>query len=263
VTSSRIPVLAELPGYRVAVAGLRLRAEPAHAPDGAIVVVDGRTGWWDAASDAVGVGASAVLVAEPREVPLEAVGELAAHCPVPIIVQRSRLRDDLVALAIEHRDGVPPRVVVAECRATAAKLPAMIRDAIGWMRALADVELDVAMAAVGPVGGTALLRARNGGAVGSMSIAVTTDEGAILRVQALGETSTEVEHDEPVGRCELATSTSRGRLVAPSRFEAAERMAVRRAVDAVAHEQPAPDLAELLRDTEAASGVLQHATLVL
>ena len=54
----------------------------------------------------------------------------------------------------------------------------------------------------------------------------------MLRVQALGEATTELEIDAPLGRTELATSTVDGRLVAPARFEAGERAALRRAVEA-------------------------------
>jgi hypothetical protein len=254
-----VPVITDLPGYRVAVAGLPLRAEHAKDPDGAIVVVDGRVAWWDAAAGAVDAGASAVIVAEPCEVPLEAVDALAAQRRVPIIVQRSRLREDLVAMAVEHRDGARPRVIVAECRATAVDLSAMIRDAVGWMRALAGAELDVATSSVGPLGGTALIRARHGGSVvGSMILAVTRPEGTLLRLQALGETTTEVELDDPAGRSELATSTIRGRLVAPARFEAAERAALRRAIDAIAPGRLSSDLADLRHDAGAASGIAEQ-----
>ena len=77
------------------------------------------------------------------------VAELAAASEVPIVVHRARLRDDLVAVAIEQRAGVAPRVVVAECRAAVRELPAMVRDAVGWMRVLADEPLVVASTSVG------------------------------------------------------------------------------------------------------------------
>ena len=78
----------------------------------------------------------------------------------------------------------------------------------------------------------------------------------MLRVQALGETSTELEIDAPLGRAELATSTVGGRLVAPARFEAGERAALRRAVEAVAQGLPSADLEDLLHDAEAATAAL-------
>ena len=155
------PVVAELPDYVVAIAGLPLSTERVDRAAGAIVVVDGATRWWDAATLAVEAGAAVVLVAEPREVPLGPVARLAqvaAQSGVTILVHRARLREDLVAVALEQRAGRVPRVVVAECRAAAGDLPAMVRDAIGWTRALAGERLTVAAASFGRASGTALLR---------------------------------------------------------------------------------------------------------
>jgi hypothetical protein len=261
--SGRVAVVADLRDYVVAVAGLPRSVERVDDAAGAIVVVDGATAWWDAAALAVEAGAAMVLVAEPGEVPLERVGalvDLAARSGVPILVHRARLREDLVAVAIAQRGGVAPRVTVAECRAATHDLPAMVRDAVGWTRALAGGGLVVAAAAVGRHAGTALLRARGDGhVVGSLLVAVTSPEGAVLRVQALGEATTELEIDAPLGRTELATSTVDGRLVAPARYEAGERAALRRAVDTLVRGLPSPDLERLLHDAEAASAVLDPA----
>jgi hypothetical protein len=253
--TARVPVVAPLADYRAAVAGLPIHAAAADAMAGSIVVVDGAIRWWDAATRAVDAGAVAVLVAEPRDVPLDAVRDLAAGAAVPILVHRARLRADLVAQALEHRDGLAPRVVVAECRVPAVRLVPMVRDAIGWMRSLTAVPLAVASASASSDGGSALLRSRDDGRiVGSLIAAATRPEGEYLRVQALGETTTELELDDPAGRSELATSTSRGRLVAPTRYEARERAALRRAIDAVGNAAPS-DLAALVHDEEAVAAI--------
>jgi hypothetical protein len=256
--NARIPVVAALPEYAVAVAGLPRRAERVDRAAGAIVVIDGATAWWDAAAIAVEGGAAAVLVAEPLEVPLELVAGLADRAEVPIVVHRARLREDLVTVAIEQRAGVSPRVVVAECRAPASELPAMVRDAIGWMRALTDERLVVASASIGSGTGAALLRAAvDGRVVGSLIVAATDPDATVLRLQALGETATEVEIDDLLGRSELATSSGTGRLVAPARLEAGERAAVRRAVDLVVVQgRSSTELEQLLHDAAAASTVL-------
>jgi hypothetical protein len=260
--NARVPVVAELPEYAVAAAGLPLSTERVDRAAGAIVVVDGATRWWDATAFAVEAGAAAVLVAEPQEVPLERVGrlaELAEQSGVPILAHRARLRNDLVVVALEQRAGFVARVVVAECRAAPRDLPAMVRDAVGWTRALAGERLAVAAASFGPDSGTALLRARAGGrVVGSLIVGTTIAEATVLRVQALGEATTELEIDAPLGRTELATSTGRGRLVAPTRFEAGERAALRRAVRAVAEGRAAADLEELLHDAETAAAMLDQ-----
>jgi photosystem II stability/assembly factor-like uncharacterized protein len=133
----------------------------------------------------------------------------------------------------------------------------MVRDAVGWMRVLADARLVVASASAAAAGAAALVRSHDGGVVGSVLATVTRPEGALLRVQALGETTTEVEIDEPVGRSELSTSTEHGRWVAPSCYEAADRMALRRALRAVGATGSSPDLMDLLHDGEAASRLLR------
>ena len=256
--TARVPVLAGLPAYRVAVAGLPMRAEPAMDRSGAVVVVDGATPWWDAAQRALDDGAAALLVAEPRDVPLEAVRRLVATAEAPIVVHRARLRADLVERALGQREHRAPRIVVAECRADARDLASMVRDAVGWVRSFAGGPPAVASASAASDGGSALLRsADDRRVVGSLIASLTTPAGATLRVQALGEATTELEIDEPAGRSELSTSTARGRLVAPARHEAGERVALRRAIEVLAGGSGSRDLADLLNDEEAASAILR------
>jgi hypothetical protein len=258
-----LPVFSNLPAYRVAVAGLPKSAQLASHPAGAIVVVDGSTGWEQAASDAVATGASAVVVAEPHDVSHERLAELVEHGTVPIIVARARLRHDVVSLAVEHRADAPPRIVIAECRSALDTVPRMVRDAVGWIRELTMSSLGVATSAVGAGGGTVLLLADNGRPAGSMIVTITRPEGTLLRVTALGETTTEMELDEPMGSFELVTNTGRGRLVAPARYETGERLAIRRALDAVAARTHPSDLADVIHDDGVAREVLSSATLLL
>ena len=265
-----ISVVTSLDAYRVAVAGLPLRARLARdagsAPSepgagesvaGAIVVVDGVTGWWDAAAAAVDARARAVLVSEPRGVPLESATKLLEQTTVPIAVHRARLRHDLVDQAVAGRDGAPPRIVVAEVRGSAIALHAIVRDAVGWIRALGGARLEVASTAATSRGGTALLRSRDDGrAIGSTVFAASEPRGELLRIRALGETATDLDIDEAMGRWEVATSTAAGRTTAPTRFEEGERAALRRAVDAVASGTThLPDLEHLLHDATAAEKI--------
>ncbi|HEU0181363.1 MAG TPA: hypothetical protein VFR16_04175 [Agromyces mariniharenae] len=253
-----IPVVTSLDAYRVAVAGLPIRARLANETvAGAIVVVDGDAAWWDAAATAVDAGAGAVLVSEPREVPVERATALVAGSRVPIVVHRARLRQDLVTQAVAARDAAPPRIVVAEARGSATALHAIVRDAVGWIRALGGGPLGIASAATTSRGGFVLLRSRDDGrVVGSMILAASEPRGELLRVRALGETGTEVEIDEAMGRWEVATSTAAGRTIAPTRFEEGERAALRRAVDAVASGTThLPDLEDLLHDVTAAAAI--------
>ena len=67
-------------------------------------------------------------------------------------------------------------------------------------------------------------------------------------MQALGEVITDVEVEGRAGR--LATASAAGRLVAPARFESSERLALRRALAAVAAHTTPTDLDDLAADTD-------------
>lgn len=249
--SARIPVVASLPEYRVAVAGLPMRAQAATGRAGAIVVVDGAGAWWDAAAEAVADGARAVLVAEPDRVPPVGVDPLAAESDAPVLVHRSRLRHDLVARVVDARDGAMPRVIVAECRADAADLPSLVRDAVGWIRVLSGGPPEVVAA-----GGAVLLRpAGTGAPIASLLATPTAAGGSVLRVRALGEVTTELEIDDPLGRRGVSTSTTGGRMVAPALHESGPRAALRRAIDVLAAGESPHDLADLRHDARVASAI--------
>ncbi|WP_173921645.1 hypothetical protein [Agromyces sp. Marseille-P2726] len=253
--SARIGVVAELDEYRAAVDGLPARATLVDRLAGAVVVVDGRGDWWQPAEAAAAAGASGLVVDDPGEVPRTALGELAERIGVPVVVHRPLLRADLAAAAVAQRGGVAPRVFAAECAGESVQLVGAVRDALGWLRELSDASLRVVTATVSPTGGTALVRAEGTGLVGSLIITQARLGGAIVRVQALGETGTEVELDAPMGRLTLTTTTSRGRLIEPALFEAGERSALRRAIDAVTGGGAIRDLEDLRHDAEAASAV--------
>jgi|GEM_PF-879361 len=258
--TARVHVAAGLPEFEAAVAGLPHSAATSDTPRGALVVIDGSDRWWDAAADAADGGARAVLVADPAGAPVEAIDALAVRAGIPVLLHRPRLRHDLVAHAVGARHGAAPRVLVAECRAEPADLPALVRDAIGWMRALAGAPM-----AVAATGGAALLRADGGRLpVGSLIATAATAGGSVLRIRALGETTIELEIDAQIGRCELSTSTARGRTVSPALHESGARAALRRAIGIVEPVEPVAgrpglaalaDLEDLRRDASAADAI--------
>ena len=249
--SARIPVVASLPEYRVAVAGLPMRTQAATGRAGAIVVVDGAGAWWDAAAEAVADGARAVLVAEPDRVPPVGLDSLAAASDAPVLVHRSRVRRDLVSRVVEARDGTSPRVIVAECRADHADLPSLVRDAVGWIRVLGGGPPEVVAA-----GGAVLLRqAGTEAPVASLLATPTAAGGPVLRVRALGEVTTELEIDDLLGRRDVSTSTAAGRLVAPALHESGARAALRRVLDMLALGDEPRDLADLRHDARVAGAI--------
>ncbi|GGI47472.1 hypothetical protein BCL57_002170 [Agromyces flavus] len=250
--TTRVHLAGSLPEFRVAVAALPHRVDSTGEPRNAVVVVDGAAEWWDVAADSVDGGARAVLVADPVRVPVEAIDILAARTDVPVLIHRPRLRHDLVAQAIAARDGETPRVVVAECRAEPSHLPALVRDAIGWLRVFGGGPMVVAAR-----GGAALLRRSDGGhPAGSLIATASTAGGPVLRIRALGETTTELEIDAPIGRCGLSTGTARGVAISPALHESASRAALRRAIDVVADGASVKDLGELRHDAMAADALV-------
>ena len=238
VVNARIPVVADLPDYVVAVAGLPAAARSASIGcAGAIVVVDGAT-------RVVGCrGAGRGRRGRPRcswrsrtRCRSSRSRELAARASgVPILVHRARLRDDLVAVADRatrrrratgRRRGVPG--------ARRRDLPAMVRDAVGWMRALADDRLVVAVG---------LRRRRAAPARRSCAPAPTVASSApmlaaVTRPEARCSACRRWARRPPRSRSTHRSAgrsspraPSEGAWVAPRRFETGERAALRRAVE--------------------------------
>ena len=233
--------------FREALAELPLSARPADRVNGAVVVVPGHAGWVDAALAAVSAGAIALVIADPAAVPAADLRRLAGT-RIPIIIERVLLRADVSADAVAARTaalgGVPPRVLVADVAASRAWLSAATRDAVGWLRILAGD----ALTTVAADDGMALLETSGGISATLTAVVMTRHDAGRIRVQALGEVITDVEVE---GRTAgLVTTSPAGRLIAPSRFESSERLALRRAVEALAAQTAPTDLADLLADTE-------------
>ena len=224
----------------VAVAGLPQSTERGDHAAGAIVVVDGATSLVGCRGARRGGGSRRGARGGAAGGAARAVGELAefaAQSGVPIVVHRARLRDDLVALGRSSTaPALAPRVVVAECRAPQADLPAAVRDAVGWTRALADERLVVAAGVRSDrAPARALLRAR-----GRRACRRLDDPGAATQPRGRpcsacrrwARRPPRSRSTIPLGRSELATSTdrrgawwprplrgrrTRGACVAPSR----------------------------------------------
>ncbi|BDV31964.1 hypothetical protein [Microbacterium terricola] len=241
--------------YRTAVAELPLSAQLADTPAGSIVVVPGRTGWVDAALAAVAAGAAAVIVAAPAFAVAADIRRMQAGAKVPVVVERPHLRTDSTFDAAAGRsiDGgsTAPRLLVADGGAPRGLVPIVAREALGWLRVLSGGRLALASAD----GAFALLETADGTAA-TLSIVVTsTPGGGSFCVRAIGEVLTEVEVDER--RTRVSTSTTRGTLSAPDRYESSARLAVRRALAAV-ESGPTDDLGELLADTELVGRLSPH-----
>jgi hypothetical protein len=243
-------VLAPSEPYRSALAELPLSTRATDLPAGAIVVVPGFDGWVDAAFAAAEAGAAAVVVADPAFESSDRVRMLADRLHIPVVVERPLLRADLAEDAIRSRMGAEPRLLVADASAGAAQLGVVAREAVGWLRVLARGALLLRRAD----GALGLFETGSGVGAAVSAVATSRPTGGLIRAQALGETTSDIEVEGR--RARLVTSSVTGRVVAPARFESSERLALRRALEALTAQTGPSDLVELAVDTESAELML-------
>jgi hypothetical protein len=199
----------------------------------------------DAALAAAGAGAAALVIASPAFEPSSRVRMLAGRIEIPVIVERPLLRPDVAADAIRSREGVTARILVADGVAAAAGLRAVARESAGWLRVLAGDGLSFSRGE----GAFGLFETGAGAAAAVSVVATSRSAGGVIRAQALGEVTTDIQIE--VRRARLVTSSAAGRLIAPVRFESSERLALRRALDSLAAHTAPDDLDELAVDTQA------------
>jgi hypothetical protein len=256
-----VRVFAELPAYSAAVAELPLSTAITDARRGAVVVVPGSGDWRTAMQDAMAAGAVALVLADPAVLRREAVEAVPWPRGIPVIVERPRLRPDVVADALLARRGSPPRLITVECAAPAAALDGVILDGFGWARSLTEAPLALHASIATVQGRIALLESRDSGDGPVPATLACTPigglhPGGLLQVLALGEVRTEVTLDQPARLARVETFTEEGALRAHERFESSARLALRRAIDACLSDGPTADLEELLQDMALARSLL-------
>ena len=69
-----------------------------------------------------------MVIADPRNCRRKRMEALRALKDIPVVVERPRLRPDLVADAARAGEAVPAAMVVVECAASAAELDGVITD---------------------------------------------------------------------------------------------------------------------------------------
>ncbi|WP_457965479.1 hypothetical protein M1E17_03415 [Arthrobacter sp. D1-29] len=246
-------VLAALPAYLAAIAELPLSAGLTDEVSGAVAVVPGSGDWWQAMLAARAGGAAAVVLADPAVLPRDAVVSHWWPDDIPVIVERPRLRPDVVADAVAARRGSSARIITVECAAPAAGLDAVIRDGFGWARSIARGPLSLKTGIATSHGRMALLDFDSLGSGPIPATLVVTaaggfDAGGLLKMLVLGEVRTELTVDQAAGLTRLETSTEEGALRTPERYESSARLALRRAIQARSEGIQVPDLGELLED---------------
>lgn len=247
---ARRDVVASDPAYRTAIAELPLSARESAQILGAVVVLAGLAGWADAVQRAADGGAEAVVVIDPAPTPSATLRVLLDTVSIPVVVQRPLLRTDAARAAVAARAGMAPRLLAVDGSSPRSRMFEVVRDAAGWLRVLGGEPLAL-READGPL---ALLETPSGIAA---TLSVVTAEGSgrgWLRVQALGEITTEVEAVDATAR--VVTLSRDGQTVAPMTYESAERLALRRALETLSEPVVPRDLEELLADSELARALL-------
>ena len=187
----RVSVFTDLPGYRAAVASLPVSTVAADAAAGAVVVLSGETGWWDGVLAAQADGAAAVVVAAPRAAPSEEIRDLLDSAVIPVLLERPRLRPDVVQQLVDALAVTSPGVVTVECSAVASEVAAVVRDALGWASAIGRGRLDLQSASTTPHGSIGLLQTNSVERPLDITLMVNVVNsgrpGGFLRVTCLGE----------------------------------------------------------------------------
>ncbi len=251
-----IPVHSALERYRVAAAELPVSTRLAGDRGGAIVAVDGDDGWCDAAVRAFRDGAAAVVVSCPNSAPAQGLRALdAAAAGRPVVVERPLLRADIAEIVVAAgAELAPPAAFVVECHAPAIALRSALRDALGWARVMGRSPLALRSAEATRGGGIALLETAAGAPVSLVFAAQPgAPERGRLRLTALGATLRELDGDE--ADLQFTMTDAASRRTVPPRFERAERVALRRAVDALVDGDGPSDLDDLALDATLAAAL--------
>ncbi|WP_120493735.1 hypothetical protein [Microbacterium phyllosphaerae] len=241
-------------GYAAALAELPLRARATSTASGAVVVVDGASGWPGRAVEAVRRGAVAVLVGNPVSTDPAEIGDLEAVAEgAPVVLDRPWLRADLVADAAV---AVPARQLTVDAAGAAPAMGELTRDAVGWLRVLGGGDLVLRTAAALPHGLIALLEEPASGTTAALTVSALVGRGRPrLRALAVGQTRIEVDLDAATDVRSVESSSADGVLRLPRRHESGERLALRRAIDAALKGTLPADVREFRHDVLLAEGM--------
>ena len=243
-----VAVSTDLPAYRAAIAELAPRARLADPTEaGPVRVIDGRGAWWDRVSDAR--DAAGIVLDEPRPAS-EAVHRALRELPVPVVVVRRRLRADVAA---DAEPPLAPLHVTVDAWGPPADAATLLRDAVGWARVLGGGPLEVVARAVTPLAATLALRGAAGGASVTRAVAGggrggASGAGGAVTALALGPRRVEVRVDAATMTTQVAHDDERGRRIVSPRRESAERLGLRRVIEAVATGAVLADLDDLRHD---------------
>jgi hypothetical protein len=234
--------------FRDAIAELPAAAAASVSPHGAIAVVSGGAGWPAETTRVIADGAIAVVVSEPAVVEPGALAALVAQVRVPLVIARHRLRADVAAEAASRAAGRLGTVV--EASAGLAQHPLVLQDAIGWGRTLAGGRLALVAAARTATAVSALFDHQ--GLPVTLQVSRARTGTPVIRALTLGPARVAVTVDEGALAQRVESVTADGALGLPTRWEAAPRVALRRAIASLAGGERPDDLDDLVHDARLA-----------
>ncbi|MFE7846177.1 hypothetical protein ACFUTX_13405 [Microbacterium sp. NPDC057407] len=247
---SRTKVWAHQQRFTAAVAQLPDRLERATTPAGAVCVIDAATEGVDGVRRLLEAGPAAVVLTHPAHASRAAM-ELLTDAAAPVVVDRPFLRPD----DVEAARGVAVRHVLVDVVSGPADFRAALLDGIGWLRFLAGAPVSVVSADRTPDAVLAEVVGHGGLTAVLTATRQDTSIAPALSVDGLGATRLEVEIDAVAGIRRSSIHDADGVLTRPGRYEARERLALRRALDAIAG-AACDDLAELNHDAGIAELIL-------
>lgn len=250
-------------GYRIwtreaafdaALAQLPDRVERAEQPGGSILVLDGRRERPERVEALLAERPLGVILRHPAAASPVVVDRLAAD-GLPVITDRPLLRaDDSAGVGGAH-----VRHLVIDALAARADVRSTLVDAIGWARVIVGPGLTVRANARTRESLLVALESPSGIAIALSSTRLAAAIGPAVTVDGLGERRIGVRIDRAAGVREVAVHDEDGIHTAAERYESSERLALRRALDAVAGDR-VDDLAGLVHDRALADQLLGAAT---
>lgn len=244
-----IAVATPLARYRVAAAELSARVD-IRRDEAQLVAVAGDPHGLSEAEEGVARGARVVIVDRPRADPaaLDRMREWEER-GVAVVLLRPALRADVAGDALPS---APPSDVVVQTQTSAGEMLDAVVDAVGWARVLRGGALVVRSVARAP--GAVLADLAGSGAAASVVASERLGAAGARRLRAVAVGAHRVEVVSTDAVAVVTRSTAEGDLVLPRRWESGERLALRRALAALAGE-PVRDLDDWAGDLAVAAQI--------
>ncbi|MBD3943563.1 hypothetical protein IF188_17875 [Microbacterium sp. NEAU-LLC] len=246
----RVSIHTDLVAYQAAAGQLAATTLLAPGTADAVCVVGGAGAWCERGRALLTRGARAIVVDDPAPAGRDEIAglrEAAALRGVPVVLDRPRLRPDVAADAANARGDVA--LLSGDAFAAPNEQQGVARDLCGWLRVLGGGPVRIEHAAAGRAAVIVAGRSPAGVAVAaSLTITATTSARGTLEVVAIGASRVGVHVDEASGTATIETESAAGRLSLPPRFERRQRVALRRALDALEADEAPVDLRDLESD---------------